>query len=104
MAMSLTHTIPNVFQRPVAEDIKPVVDSFPLSIVQAAFQRAGGLCECSRQSHGHISRCSIPLVYQFRGIELPGGWEAYHIDQDGPNNVDNCEIVCIPCHKTIHGK
>ncbi len=104
MATSLSDTSARLASGPMVDTFEPVVDSFAQAAVNAAFQRSGGLCECSRQSHGHLSRCAIPLVYNYRGQELPGGWEAHHIDPFGHSDLKNCEIVCISCYKTIQGR
>jgi len=75
---------------------------FPENVVQQAWRRAGGKCECERVTcsnhystpHGKI------LTWNARGDDNhPGGWEAHHKDSNGPATVSNCEILCIPCHK-----
>lgn len=72
---------------------------FPESVVKQAFQRAGGTCECKRMSHRHGARCTARLEWGRRGYDGPGGWEAHHIDSNGPATLSNCEILCQPCHK-----
>ena len=75
---------------------------FPDTVVQQAWKRAGGKCECERVScHNHSS---IPhgkqLTWGARGNDNHyGGWEAHHKNSSGPAIVSNCEILCIPCHK-----
>lgn len=100
MSASLSHATIGFVTESIAESFEEIVDS----VVTAAFERSGGICECSRRSHGHLSRCAIPLVYNCRGQELPGGWEALLLDPFGYSDIDNCEIVCISCYKTILGK
>lgn len=76
--------------------------AFPESVVQQAWKRAGGRCECRRRTHRHGARCSEQLVWSYRGKEWPGGWEAHHItsvEAGGTDTLSNCEILCIPCHK-----
>lgn len=73
--------------------------TFSLSVVQDAWRRAGGKCECRRKTCGHIGRCNKQLEWSKRGSESPGGWEAHHIDANGPDTLSNCEILCQACHK-----
>jgi len=75
--------------------------SFPLSVVQAAWNRAGGKCECRRRSHNHYYvRCNKQLVWGNRGKDGQRGcWEAHHISAGGPDILSNCEILCCDCHK-----
>lgn len=73
--------------------------TFSDSIVQQAWQRAGGKCECERTSCGHTGKCSKQLTQGFQGWELAGGWEAHHITAGGQDTLSNCEILCQPCHK-----
>jgi hypothetical protein len=76
-----------------------VPQPFPDSVVKQAWDRSGGKCECKRTGHGHYGRCNKPLVWSKRGKEESGGWEAHHIDSNGPPTLSNCEILCIECHK-----
>lgn len=75
--------------------------AFPASVVEAAWRRAGGHCECRRSTHGHLYvRCNKQLVWANRGREDRGAWEAHHINSNGPDTLSNCEILCWqPCHK-----
>lgn len=72
---------------------------FPLSVVQAAWTRAAGRCECKRVTCGHSHRCNKPLQWNLRGSEAAGGWESHHVDSNGADTLSNCEILCQPCHK-----
>jgi hypothetical protein len=74
--------------------------AFSDDVVEQAWGRAGGKCECTRTTHGHWGRCNTPLLWAARGREGWGAWEAHHIDGN-PNNdfLTNCEILCWPCHK-----
>jgi hypothetical protein len=72
---------------------------FSLTVVQAAWKRAGGNCECQRATCGHGFRCGKSLRWELRGSEAVGGWEAHHIDRYGPGTLSNCEILCQYCHK-----
>lgn len=73
---------------------------FPQSVVDAAWVRSGGRCECKRKSHNHpYHRYATILNAYSRGKETQMGWEAHHIDSNGSATVDNCEILCQECHK-----
>jgi len=80
---------------------------FPQSEVEKAWARAASRsgypdvaqCECQRTSHGHSGRCPEWLVKSGRGKEGKYGWEAHHINANGPAVASNCEILCQSCHK-----
>ncbi len=73
--------------------------AFPDSVVTDAWKRSGGRCECRRTTHGHSIPHGAGLTWSARGSEGPGGWEAYHVNSNGPDTLSNCEILCQPCHK-----
>jgi 5-methylcytosine-specific restriction endonuclease McrA len=67
--------------------------AFPEEVKKAAYNRAGGKCECTRSGCNHSGRCNA---------SLSGGWHAHHIHAsslDGHDGLSNCEALCIPCHK-----
>lgn len=77
--------------------------AFPQSVIDDAWSRSGGKCECKRTGHGHTGRCNRTLIYNDRGKDDSSGcWEAHHIDPDGPDTLSNCEILCCDCHKKTH--
>lgn len=75
---------------------------FPDSVVEAAWKRADGCCECRRRTHNHpYVRCYKELVWENRGREERGKWEAHHrtsVDAGGDDTLSNCEILCWDCH------
>lgn len=79
--------------------------AFPQSVIDAAWDRAGGHCECWRTSHpNHEGRdCKKRLVKANRGrlAPGPGRWEAHHVRRDGPDTLANCEILCWDCHSLV---
>jgi 5-methylcytosine-specific restriction endonuclease McrA len=80
---------------------RTVLGTFPEDVVRQAWSRSRGYCECTRTSHGHRVPCGKPLVWENRGRQGTGAWEAHHrVSQDagGPETVDNCEILCWDCH------
>ena len=61
----------------------------------SAYERAGGRCECLRQSCAahDAGRC---------GRLLTAGWHAHHVQavrDGGSDDLANCEALCIPCHE-----
>ena len=78
--------------------------AFSKNVVEAAWARAGGRCECERVrcTHGYF-RCGKQLNRYARGLDNhPGGWEAHHkkaVANGGDDSLSNCEILCIRCHK-----
>ncbi len=77
--------------------------AFPNSVVEQAWKRAGGKCECRRKICGHGTRCNKQLVWENRGGEgVRGAWEAHHVtavSSGGSDTLSNCEILCQDCHK-----
>jgi len=73
---------------------------FTQSVVDQAWRRSGGRCECTRSNHGHSGRHNKQLDYASRGNDrMPGCWEAHHINANGGDVLSNCEILCCDCHK-----
>lgn len=76
--------------------------AFSQSVVDAAWRRADGHCECQRTTHGHFGRCYKQLVYGNRGRDGRGAWEANHrnrVASGGADTLSNCEILCWDCHR-----
>jgi len=73
--------------------------AFTDSVVDQAWQRSGGKCECTRTGHGHTGRCNRGLLKSSRGAESSQGWEAHHITAGGMDTLSNCQILCQDCHK-----
>lgn len=68
--------------------------AFPQSVIEQAWKRAGGKCECTRISCGHIGRCSEPLT--------ANNWHAHHrtaVASGGGDTLSNCEALCVRCHE-----
>lgn len=79
--------------------IKNINMDFSEETIRQAWDRANGKCECTRTICGHSGRCNKELRWESRGSESEYGWEAHHIDSNGPNTLSNCEILCQECHK-----
>ena len=77
--------------------------SFTNLDVQQAFIRSGGICECIKQTHNHITgRCSNQVIWLNRGRYRAGAWEANHknrVESGGHSGISNLEILCWPCHR-----
>lgn len=76
-----------------------MAEAFSKEVIDAAWNRSGGKCECTRVSHAHGARCRTKLNKASRGKESPQGWEAHHKNSNGPGTLSNCEILCQDCHK-----
>ena len=74
--------------------------AFSPDVVERAWERADGRCECKRTNHGHFLKCSKQLVWENRGRSAGerGSWEAHHISSTGGDTLSNCEILCWDCH------
>lgn len=75
--------------------------AFSNNIIELAWKRSNGHCECRRRSHNHYyTRCNKQLVLSNRGKDSHRGcWEAHHVTAGGPDTLSNCEILCCDCHK-----
>ncbi len=73
--------------------------AFHESVIDQAWRRSGGKCECRRSLHAHGATCNKPLTRGNRGREGYGAWEAHHINANGGDGLSNCEILCWDCHK-----
>ena len=77
--------------------------AFSQSVIDQAWRRSSGKCECIRSQHYHSGRCNKPLNYANRGKDASvGGWEAHHktsVASGGSDVLSNCEILCMDCHK-----
>jgi hypothetical protein len=72
---------------------------FPYSVIQKAWIRSGGFCECNCETCEHTGRCYRYLHIDFRGSDYTGGWYAHHVTEGGSDTLNNCEILCQPCGK-----
>ena len=77
---------------------------FPLSIVEAAFTRSGGHCECRRETHSshQFHPCHKSLIKDSWRSDGTGAWEAAHrtpAEAGGSEALSNCEVLCLPCYR-----
>lgn len=74
--------------------------------IREAWKRAGGSyppnpshCECTRRKHYHPDgRCNKELIWENKGREDRGKWEAHHFSPAAGDILENCEILCCDCH------
>lgn len=71
--------------------------AFENSIVDQAWVRSGGRCECTHIDHGHSERCGRELLRDRRGAEPSYWWEAHKKVAGGNDTLNNCEILCHEC-------
>ncbi len=71
---------------------------FSQYIVDRAWERCGGYCECKRVTHGHAAPCNKRLSLGNRGREGWGKWEAHSISGLHKDSVSDCQILCWDCH------
>lgn len=74
---------------------------FTDEIIDRAWRRSGGDCECTLTNHAHRGRCGKPLKKESRGErDGPFGWEAHSISGQYRNLAIDCEIYCRDCYKS----
>ena len=70
------------------------------SVINTAWKRSEGKCECSSTDHDHKWRCCKVLYLPHRGLDEFGGWELYYKDKSARlNDPNNCEIQCFACYR-----
>ena len=79
---------------------------FSDKLVEEAWARSGGLCECHYATHGHQSRCRKTLLKAYRGDRYSFfGWEAHSKSGMHMDLLSDCEILCWdPCYIEILSK
>ncbi len=57
-----------------------MADEFSEEIVEQAWARSGGKCECELTGHGHIGKHNTSLLKSYRGDRGNSfGWEAHSV-------------------------
>lgn len=59
------------------------------------------------KQNGRCLKCNKLLVWKNRGNGERGCWEAHHSklrSDGGTNHMNNCNIMCCNCHKSVHAK
>ncbi len=76
---------------------------FPSAIIQGAWRRTGGKCECSFSVHGHGPKCNKVLQWHLQNSSAEGGWFAVEKSPGAPPNLNNCIIMCNECKRMGRG-
>ncbi len=78
-----------------------MADEFSDEIVEQAWARSGGNCECELTGHGHTGKHNATLLKSFRGDrDSSFGWEAHSKSGSHLDIASDCLIYCWnPCHK-----
>lgn len=75
---------------------------FSNEIVDGAWKRSGGKCECTRPRHGHTGRCNQPLQATAKAdMASSYGWKVNSVSGVYKNLLADCEILCIKCFKAV---
>jgi len=80
-------------------DIRGNTMAFSDSVVDQAWIRSDGRCECTDTGHGHSERCCRELLRDRRGSEPSCWWEAHKKVAGGDDTLSNCEILCQECSR-----
>jgi len=80
-------------------DIRGDTRAFEESVVDQAWARSGGRCECTHSDRGHSERCGRELLRDRRGAGPSYRWEAHKKVAGGNDALSNCEILCHECSK-----
>jgi hypothetical protein len=73
-------------------------------VVENAWVRSGGRCECSRRHHGHGVECGRALAWAHRGTHTATGWELVrHGDPKvgGWQAVKDAQVLCVECYRRV---
>lgn len=76
-------------------------EQFPESIIEQAWVRSGGKCECDEAGHGHTGRHNRTVLKSSHGDRNSEyGWEAHSVTGSHLDFLPDCKIYCWnPCHK-----
>ncbi len=71
--------------------------TFPQSVIDSAWARANGKCECTENCHSIFNRCNKKLDPNNKVPSMQ--WHAHHVNSNGDSVLSNCKILCVPCHQ-----
>jgi len=74
---------------------------FADAVIDEAWRRAEGRCECGVLGHRHLAGCRKLLLRASRDRETPMGWVADVVDPQGRAVPGNCRILCCDCHRAM---
>ena len=78
--------------------------AFPESVMNRAFARSGGRCECKRRHLRDDSDAPHRDGRYAKTLTRHGKWHAHHIKSDRPPVFSNCEVLCVACHKLTRSR
>ncbi len=74
-------------------------------VLETIWERAGGKCECCRQSHNHsYIRCNKKLIREMQDKPASGGWKLYQHFAYGGNDPSAYAVYCWECYQKIAGE
>ena len=81
---------------PVKSAVKSI--TFSNQMVDRAWQRSGGFCECAWPLHMHEGRCNRVLFKFLKGdLTSEWGWEV-HSKTGGYKTLSDSEVLCTHCY------
>ena len=73
---------------------------FSEELVERAWVRSDGKCECELTGHGHTGKHNAMILKSSRGRDSSYGWEAHSVSGSHLDILADCKIFCWnPCHK-----
>ena len=82
------------------------MSEFSETLIEKAWARSEGICECELEGHNHKGRCRNTLIKSHRGDRYSYfAWEAHSKSGYYLDSLDDCEILCWePCYKSTMKK
>jgi hypothetical protein len=69
---------------------------FSGELIEKAWIRSGGRCECVSTTHNHVGKCYKMLLKSYRrDRKSEFGWEAHSISGLYLDSLSDCEILCL---------
>ena len=76
--------------------------AFSQTVINEAWARAGGKCECTRQNCPEHSTPRCGKVLDPANQRVGMKWHAHHLTAQaagGSDSLSNCQILCVECHE-----
>jgi hypothetical protein len=67
------------------------------NIIDEAWKRSGGYCECTLTSHDHEGRCKKLICKFFRGEADELGWEVHSLSGKPLDDISDNIVMCSGC-------
>ncbi len=77
---------------------------FSEKLIEQAWVKSGGKCECEEAGHGHRGPHGKMVLKSFQGDRNSEyGWEAHSVSTFHLDSLSDCKIYCcVPCHKATY--